>query len=155
MSGARSSHIHRLRQCAPTIFNSSGNFTQEEFASTFDRNTILMFQELLGVTTTTEGKKYPLLPPILFRNGQRDKNGLFLNLALVKVGVSFVNGFGSILTSAQILKTILFGPTSITDKSKKPSGRRPFALKHGLTEVTPGMIAFAAIIVSIFTLHVP
>jgi len=70
MSNARSSHIHRLCQYAPTIFHLSGNFEQAEFDTRFDRNTIPTFQELLGVTINAEGKKYPLLPPILFRDGQ-------------------------------------------------------------------------------------
>jgi len=153
MSGARSSHIHRLRQCAPTVFDSHGEFKQEYFATQFDRNSIPAFQRLLGVTTTGGGKKYALFPPILFQNVQK-KERLFLNSAVVNVWVFSVNGFDSILTYTQVLKVILFGPTSLTSKSKKPSGRKPFAVKHRLTEVTPGMIAFASIIVSMFPLHV-
>lgn len=67
------------------IFN--GDFKQEWFSTKFDRNSLPGFQELLGVTITTEGKKYPLLPPILFRNGSKDKEGLFLNPALVRVRI--------------------------------------------------------------------
>ena len=96
MSKARSSHIHRLRQSASTIFN--GNFKQEWFSTSFDRSSLPEFQELLGATVTAEGKKYPLLPPVLFRNGPRNKEGLFLNLALVKVRVLSVEGLDSILT---------------------------------------------------------
>ena len=87
MSATRSSHIHRLRQWAPTIFACDGDFKQEWFFVSFNRATLPKFQELLGVTVTSEGKKYPLLPPILFQNGSQDREGLFLNLALVQVCV--------------------------------------------------------------------
>ena len=149
MSKARSSHIHRLRQSASTIFD--GDFKQGWFCTSFDRSSLPEFQELLGVTITAEGKKYPLLPPILFRNGPRDKEGLFLNSALVRVCVSSVEGLDRVLTYTQILKVVLFGPSSLS--GKKSSGPRPYGVRWGLQEVTPGMIAFAAIIVSVFRPH--
>ena len=84
MSATRSSHIHRLRQWGPSIFGVG--FLQEWFHTKFDRNSLPEFQKLLGVKITSEGKKYPLLPPILYRDGSPDKDALFLNPALVKVG---------------------------------------------------------------------
>ena len=96
MSKARASHIHRLRQSAPTIFD--GDFKQAWFTTSFDRSSLPKFQELLGVTVTAEGKAYPLLPPVLFRNGLRDKKGLFLNSALVRVRVSSIKRLNHVLT---------------------------------------------------------
>ena len=44
-----------------------------------------MLQELLGAHMTAKGKKYPLLPPILFPKGSTNKRDVFLNPALVNV----------------------------------------------------------------------
>ena len=83
MQTVRGSHIHRVRLVASTIFGHG--FAQEWFLSKYDRNSLPEFQKLLGVTATPGGKKYPLLPPILYPNGSLDKNALFLNPALAKV----------------------------------------------------------------------
>ena len=80
MSAVRSSHIHRLRQYAPSIFGAG--FQQEWFSTGFNRKSLPEFQRLLGAV---EGAEYPLLPPILYPNGKPDKNMLFLNPALAKV----------------------------------------------------------------------
>ena len=48
-----------------------------------------------------------------------------------------------------MLKVILFGPSSIKGVDGKTSGPKPAGIRWGLREVTPGAIAFAAILVSI------
>ena len=84
MSTIRSSHINRLRSHGSMIFGRE--FEQALFPSRFDRGSIAKFQELLGVRATPVGKKYPLLPPILFPNGSTSKaRDIFLNPALVRV----------------------------------------------------------------------
>lgn len=83
MQRARSSHIHRVRLAASTIFGCG--FQQEWFLTQYDRNSLPEFQEQLGAIITPEGKKYPLLPPVLYPNESLDKNTLFMNPALAKV----------------------------------------------------------------------
>ena len=83
MQTVRGSHIHRVHLVASTIFGHG--FAQEWFLSKYDRNSLPEFQKLLGVTATPGGKKYPLLPLILYPNGSLDKNALFLNPVLAKV----------------------------------------------------------------------
>ena len=83
MAATRSSHIHRLRQWASTIFG--GDFKQEWFCVGFNRNSLPQFQKLLGAKITSEGKTYHFLPPILYLNESPDKDALFLNPALAKV----------------------------------------------------------------------
>lgn len=50
------------------------------------------------------------------------------------------------LTHKQVLRVILFGPASLS--GAKSSGPTPNGARWGIQEATPGMIAFAAIIVS-------
>ena len=83
MQTTRGSHIHRIRQVAPTIFGPP--VEQEWFASDYDRTACPGFQDLLGVTITSAGKKYPLFPPILYPDGSQDKSTLFMNPVLVKI----------------------------------------------------------------------
>jgi hypothetical protein len=83
MQTARASHIHCIRLVGSTIFGPG--FQQEWFTSKYDRNTLPEFQELLGAMITSGGKKYLLLPPVLFPNGLSDKDALFLNPVLAKV----------------------------------------------------------------------
>ena len=83
MQAVRSSHICRIRGKGLTIFGSG--FKQEWFETTFKRNTLPILQELLGLSITPEGKKYSLLPPILYPGGVPNKDTLFLNPALPKV----------------------------------------------------------------------
>jgi len=154
ISATRASHIHRLRQSAPTIFGVG--FEQKWFYSKFDRGSLPEFQKLLGVTITSEGKKYPLLPPILYPDGSPDKKTLFLNPVLVRVCTSFIIRLSyNTLRRTQILKVILFGPSSLAESGKKPPGPKPKGIQWGIQEATPGMIALAAIIVSMSQLLIP
>ena len=85
MQGVRGSHIHRIRQVGSIIFGNC--FEQQWFLSGYDRSTLPEFQKLLGATATSGGKKYPLLPPVLYPDGSMSKDTLFLNPALAKVCV--------------------------------------------------------------------
>ena len=51
-----------------------------------------------------------------------------------------------VLIYIQILKVMLFGPSSLSEK--KSSGPKPNGVQWRLQEATPGMIALATIIVS-------
>lgn len=82
MRTARSTYVHRLRSVGNKIFGFSADF----FDSKFDRSVVPQFRALLGVMDTPRGKRYPMLPPILYPNdGDMDPKRLFLNPALVKV----------------------------------------------------------------------
>ena len=48
-----------------------------------------MLQKLLGAHVSQEGKKYHVLPPILFPDESQKKKDVFLNPALVRVSLSF------------------------------------------------------------------
>ena len=85
MSSGRSSHVNRLRGHGSLIFGPE--FDQKWFPAKFNRGSIKKLQELLGVQTTPEGKKYVLLAPILFPDGSNDKKDVFLNPALVRVSI--------------------------------------------------------------------
>ena len=86
MMSARSSHINCLRNNASLIFGPG--FDQMWFPSKFKRGSIEKLQVLLGAQMTPKGKKYLLLPPILFPDGSKSKRDVFLNPALVKVSLS-------------------------------------------------------------------
>jgi hypothetical protein len=85
MSSGRSSHINRLRNNASVIFGPG--FEQHWFPSKFNRGSIEKLQELLGAQMTSKGKKYLLLPPILFPDGSQNKRDVFLNPALIRVSI--------------------------------------------------------------------
>ena len=85
MTSGRSSHINQLQANTSLIFGPE--FDQTWFPSKFNRGSIEKFQYLLGAQMTPEGKKYPLLPPILFPDGPQNKKDVFLNPALVRVRI--------------------------------------------------------------------
>lgn len=45
---------------------------------------------------------------------------------------------------------MLFGPSSLEEGDGKTSGPKPKGTRWGIREVTPGAIAFAAILVSVY-----
>ena len=118
-----------------------------------DRATVGVFQELLGVKDTPKGKRYPMLPPILYPAGSgTDPKKLFLNPALVNVRDSpGVRLPYDRLICDQILKVVLFGPSSLGSQ-KSVSGPIPAGKRWGLKCVTPEAIAFAAILVGLLPL---
>ena len=90
----RASHVHRLHGSGGIIFG----FSPDYFLSGCDRSKVAEFQDLLGVKETTKGKRYPMLPPILYPPGSgMDPKKLFLNPALIKVSdLSVVDGFRTV-----------------------------------------------------------
>ena len=88
MTSGRSSHVNRLRSNGALIFGPG--FEQGWFPSQIDRGAIDKLQTLLGAHMTPEGKKYRLLPPILFPYGSQNRKDVFLNPALARVSVSLL-----------------------------------------------------------------
>lgn len=143
MQTTRGSHIHRIRQVASSIFG----FTQDYFNIEYDRSSLPEFQKLLGVTISPGGKKYPLFPPILYPDGVPNKDVLFLNPVVGDVSTFIFSRSLPSPAPVQILKVILFGPSSLRPR-KRRSGPTPNGMRWGIQEANAGMIAFAAIIVS-------
>jgi len=84
MIAKRSTYVHTLRGSAGIIFG----FPPEFFTTDFDRSKVPEFQALLGVKNTAKGPRYPVLPPILYPDGNYgEPTQLFLNPALVKVSI--------------------------------------------------------------------
>ena len=88
MQGSHSFHTNCLRTNGALIFGPG--FKQSWFPSKTNRENNEMFQTLLGAHTTSEGKKYRLLPPILFPTGSTNRKDVFLNPALVRVSVPLI-----------------------------------------------------------------
>lgn len=87
MGGTRATHINRLRTHAGEIFGPG--FEQTWFATKFKRGSVEKLQVASGAYTTSMGKKYRLLPPILFPKDSKHKKDVFLNPALIKVRLLF------------------------------------------------------------------
>lgn len=82
MRTRRSFHVHRLLLHGGIIFGLSGTY----FEAGFDRSTSNECMDLLGVKDTPKGKRYPILPPILYPEGSRnDPKKLFLSPAITRV----------------------------------------------------------------------
>ncbi|OBZ74322.1 hypothetical protein A0H81_05714 [Grifola frondosa] len=115
-----SSHVNRLRGCAGMIFDLNPKWFEMEH----NRADIPQLQALLKLNP--EDPTYPVFPPILYSDLVVDIKNLFLYAPLPK-----------------ILKVVFFGPSSLSSKSKaKP---RTNVQLWGITRVTPGAVAFAAI----------
>ena len=148
MGTTRSSHVNRLRTHGIKIFGSD-SFKDDWFATKYKRGTVPKLQDLSGAYMTTQGKKYQPLPLILFPDGPDNKKDIFLNPALIRV--SWLLVFTTQHTNkVQTLKVVLFGPSSLQENARKTSGPKPAGIRWELREVTPGAIAFAAIMVSFF-----
>lgn len=93
MGAARSSHMNRVRTHVHQIFGPQ--FEQKWFATKYDRGSVDILQGLSGAYITPQGKKYRLLPPILFPDGSQSKKDVFLNPALVRVSFSFYRIFAT------------------------------------------------------------
>jgi hypothetical protein len=147
MNGTRSTHLHRIRTHASQILGAG--FDQGWFATRYNRESVEKLQTLSGAYMAPDGKKYRLLAPILYPETQRSKD-IFLNPALIRVGFLFYQVFAvQYPNKIQMLKVILFGPSSLQGGAGKSSGPRPAGIKWGLSEVTPGAVALAAILVSV------
>ncbi|KAH9476949.1 hypothetical protein JR316_0010865 [Psilocybe cubensis] len=120
LHSCRRSMIHQLRSTtASQIFGFSQAFYQVDY----DRKNLQQFQNLLKLPGET---RYSKFAPILFPNNQKNMKFIFRSCHLAKM-----------------LKTVLFGPSSLNSK-KKPSGRTQGRM-WGLSVVTPGSIALMAV----------
>jgi len=141
----RSSQINRVQNSASLILGPG--FPQEWFPSQFNRGSIEKLQALLGAHFTAAGKEYHVIAPILFPKGPKIKKaGIFMNPALIRVSKLYYLVSTTRTDTVQVLKVMLFGPTSISD-DKPCSGPKLYGIKWNLTETTPGAIALAAVVV--------
>ncbi|KAG1735251.1 hypothetical protein EDD22DRAFT_787730, partial [Suillus occidentalis] len=123
---ARANEIKKLRGVAGDVFHlPSKYFTNINF----ERATIPEIQQLLGVTSATD-LAYKIFPPVLFPGLKDDK--------------SLKTVFGNWELLARILKASLRGITSLQGSSG--SGAHTNSLKWSVRQVTPGSIAWAAVI---------
>ena len=100
MTGSCSFHVNHLWGCGAMIFGPG--FKQIWFPLKINRGSIEKFQMLLGAHMTPEGKKYPLLPPILFPTGSQNRKDMFLNPALAKASLClFKHSLHSILIKSR------------------------------------------------------
>ncbi|KAK0478042.1 hypothetical protein EDD18DRAFT_1114372 [Armillaria luteobubalina] len=125
IDNSRSTFISRIKNdCFRIVFGSMVPSASEQG---FDMFKDLTCQQLLGYDT--EKKVYTSLPPILWPDGMRgtDNHYLFRNETLMK-----------------ILTVTLFGSASL--KEAKANKKKPTnGILWGMNEVTPGAIAFVAI----------
>ena len=93
MGSVRATEVHRLRSKAGVIFGPE--FKQTWFATKYKRVTVDKLQVSSGAYITTKGKKYRLLPPVLFPDTSENKKDVFLNPALVKASVLLYQVFAT------------------------------------------------------------
>ena len=126
MLSLRSLQINRVRSSASLIFGPG--FPQEWFPSQFNRGSVEKLQTLLSPYMTPSGKKYDIFPPVLFPNGSNSrKSDIFLNPALIRASKFYYFVSTTHTNTAQILKVMLFGPTSLAD-DKTRSGPKPLSV---------------------------
>jgi hypothetical protein len=90
IAAQRHHHIHRIRTVGDAVFG----FESKYFATEYDRSEVPEFGILLGVKDTPKGRRYPMLPPILYPNGSdADPKQLFLNPALIKASAHSISHF--------------------------------------------------------------
>ncbi|KAG1902644.1 uncharacterized protein F5891DRAFT_1186295 [Suillus fuscotomentosus] len=124
---ARANEIKKLRGVAGDIFNLPSKY----FTSTsFERATIPKIQQLLGVSSAAN-QTYKTFPPILFPGLKED--------------MSLKTVFGNWELLARVLKASLRGVTSLHHRSSG-GGAHTNALKWSVHQITPGAIAWAAVI---------
>ena len=146
MTSTRSGHLNRIRSCLDSIFEDV-EINKDWYKDRFDRSAVEELQTLLGAKLTSKGKKYKLLAPVLYPKGSKSEKDLFLNPALVNVSnFSYIVPPTWYIDERQVLKVILYGPSSLKGGLKCP-GPKAAGTRWGLTKTTPGAIALAAIIV--------
>ncbi|KIK38194.1 hypothetical protein CY34DRAFT_59734, partial [Suillus luteus UH-Slu-Lm8-n1] len=125
ISEARSSEINKLRSVAGNIFDLPGVY----FSNTqYRRADVTEIQKMLGVSAANP--KYKTFPPVLFLGMQEDP--------------TLKTVFGNWELLAKILKAALRGVTSLHQETT--GGPKTNARKWNLEHVTPGSIAWAAVI---------
>ncbi|KAG2053285.1 hypothetical protein BDR06DRAFT_1008914, partial [Suillus hirtellus] len=125
ISEARSSEINKLRSVVGNIFDLPGVY----FSNTqYRRADITKIQKMLGVSAVNP--KYKTFLPVLFLGMQEDP--------------TLKTVFGNWELLAKILKAALHGVTSLHQETT--GGPKTNAWKWNLEHVTPGSIAWAAVI---------
>ncbi|KAG2103790.1 uncharacterized protein F5147DRAFT_534647, partial [Suillus discolor] len=125
ISDARSNEIKKLRGVAGDIFDLPAKY----FANpSFDRAGIVEIQKMLGVSGKTQA--YKIFPPLLFPGLQED--------------TTLKTVFGNWILFAKILRASLHGVTSL--HQEPCGGSKTNARKWNFQQVTPGSIAWAAVI---------
>ncbi|KAG2036606.1 hypothetical protein BDR03DRAFT_1011560 [Suillus americanus] len=126
ISEAHSSEINKLCGVASDIFGLPGMY----FANTnYRRADVVEIWDMLGVSVMNP--KYKTFPPVLFLGMQEDS--------------SLKTVFGNWELLAKVLKAALRGVTSLHQETT--SGPKTNARKWNFEQVTPGSIAWAAVIV--------
>ncbi|KAG1879728.1 hypothetical protein F4604DRAFT_1922928 [Suillus subluteus] len=125
---ARANEIKKLRGVAGDIFGLPAKyFTNPQY----DRASVPEIRQLLGVTSTSN-VVYKTFPPVLFPKLIEDK--------------SLKTVFGNWELLARILKASLHGVASLHQESSG-GGAHTNSLKWSVHQITPGSIAWAAVIV--------
>ncbi|KAG1847397.1 hypothetical protein F4604DRAFT_1540267, partial [Suillus subluteus] len=125
---ARANEIKKLRGVAGDIFGLPAKyFTNPQY----DRASVPEIRQLLGVTSTSN-VVYKTFPPVLFPKLIEDK--------------SLKTVFGNWELLARILKASLRGVASLHQESSG-GGAHTNSLKWSVHQITPGSIAWAAVIV--------
>ncbi|KAG2085139.1 hypothetical protein BD769DRAFT_1681804 [Suillus cothurnatus] len=125
ISDARSNEIKKLRGVAGDIFDLPAKY----FANpSFDRASVVEIQKMLGVSGKTQA--YKIFPPLLFPGLQED--------------TTLKTVFGNWILFAKILRASLHGVTSL--HQEPCGGSKTNAWKWNFQQVTPGSIAWAAVI---------
>ncbi|KAG1842599.1 hypothetical protein F4604DRAFT_1542662, partial [Suillus subluteus] len=124
---ARANEIKKLQGVAGDIFDLPSKY----FTNTsYDRANVPEIQRLLGVTSSTN-LAYKTFPPVLFPELKEDQ--------------SLKTVFGNWLLLARILKASLCGITSLHYASSG-GGAHTNSMKWSVRQVTPGCIAWAAVL---------
>ncbi|KAG1886829.1 uncharacterized protein F5891DRAFT_923654, partial [Suillus fuscotomentosus] len=125
ISDARSNEIKKLCGVAGDIFDLPPKY----FANpSYDRASVVKIQKMLGVSGKTQA--YKIFPPLLFPGLQED--------------TTLKTVFGNWALFAKILRASLHGVTSL--HQEPCGGSKTNARKWSFQQVTPGSIAWAAII---------
>ncbi|KAG1843287.1 hypothetical protein DFJ58DRAFT_665430, partial [Suillus subalutaceus] len=125
---AHANEIKKLRGVAGDIFDLPSKY----FTNTnFERATTPEIQQLLGVSSATN-QTYKTFPPVLFPGLKEDG--------------SLKTVFGNWELLARVLKASLHGVTSLHHRSSGGGGAHTNALKWSVHQITPGAIAWAAVI---------
>ncbi|KIL55049.1 hypothetical protein M378DRAFT_18291 [Amanita muscaria Koide BX008] len=124
----RSHQISRIRENAPRIFASLGTFTAEQFApNSTSRQEDLTFRPLVGAD-----ERYPAWAPLLFPDLNTKNMDKVFAAPCIRLLLKFM-----------LFKTRAFD----SDGSKKTfSGAKPAGKAWGITSVSPGFVAFGAIL---------
>jgi len=142
---AHSSEIKKLWNVASNIFELPSKYFTD---ISYDHASVPEIQKLLGVMSATN-LTYTTFPPVLFPNLIEDKSlkTVFGNWALLAQVRQSFSSCSHDSQLSQILKVALHGVTSLHQGSSHGGGAHTNSQKWDIRQVTPGSIAWAAVIV--------